>query len=73
MIVILSPDEIYVYSRPNYDLGPLQENPSVTMVEAPLMEISSSIIRKLIKEKKSIRYWVPDQVLEEIEQSGMYL
>lgn len=71
--VILANYEIYVYSRPNYDLGPLQEHPSVTMVEAPLMEISSSIIRKLIKEKKSIRYWVPDTVLEGIEQSGMYL
>jgi nicotinate-nucleotide adenylyltransferase len=71
--VILANYEIYVYSRPNYDLGPLQEHPSITMVEAPLMEISSSIIRKLIKEKKSIRYWVPDTVLEEIEQSGMYL
>lgn len=71
--VILSNYEIYVYSRPNYDLGPLQEHPSVTMIEAPLMQISSSVIRKLIKEKKSIRYWVPDKVLEEIEQSGMYL
>jgi nicotinate-nucleotide adenylyltransferase len=36
------------------------------------MEISSSVIRALIKERKSIRYWVPEKVLEEIEQSGLY-
>ena len=54
------------------ELGDLQEHPSVSIIEAPMMEISSSAIRKLISEKKSIRYWVPDKVLEEIERSSMY-
>lgn len=70
--VILKNFEIYVYRRPNYTLGELQEHPNVTLIEAPLMEISSSMIRKLIKEKKSIRYWVPDKVFEEIDRCSMY-
>ena len=70
--VILNNYEIYVYKRPTYKLGDLQEHPSVSIIEAPMMEISSSLIRKFIGEKKSIRYWVPDKVLEEIERSSMY-
>lgn len=71
--VILEHYEIYVYKRPTYDLGALEDHPSIHIVDAPLMEISSSQIRQLIKTQKSIRYWVPDKVLEEIEHSGMYL
>lgn len=71
--VILEHYKIYVYKRPHYDLGKLQNHPSINIIEAPLMEISSSIIRKLIKAQKSIRYWVPDKVLDEIERSGLYL
>jgi nicotinate-nucleotide adenylyltransferase len=70
--VILKHNEIYVYKRPNYDLGKLQKHPNVTLIDAPLMEISSSIIRKFIKEGKSIRYWVPDRVLDDIERSSTY-
>ena len=70
--VILNNYEIYVYKRPNYELGDLEEHPSIHIIDAPLMEISSSVIRRLIKEQKSIRYWVPDDVYEEISRSGMY-
>lgn len=70
--VILKNHEIYVYKRPNYDLGALQNHPKVHLFDAPLMEISSSIIRQFIKEKKSIRYWVPDKVLDEIERCALY-
>lgn len=69
---ILAHYEVYVYQRPNYDLGAFKDHPKVSLVEAPMMEISSSIVRKLIKEKKSIRYWVPEVVRQEIEQSGLY-
>lgn len=71
--VLLKNYQIYVYKRPNYDLGVYQDHPNVSLVDAPQMEISSSMVRKLIKEKKSIRYWVPDKVLQEIEQAGLYL
>ena len=41
-------------------------------LSAPLLEISSTHIRELIKERKSIRFLVPDVVKEEIESNGYY-
>lgn len=63
---------IYVYKRPAYELGNLAAHPKVVLFDAPLMTISSSFIRKMIKEGKSIRYWVTEKVLEGIESKGMY-
>ena len=70
--LLLRDYEIYVYQRPNYALGDLVAHPNVHIVEAPLMQISASYIRKCIAEKKSIRYLVSERVLEEIERSGLY-
>lgn len=69
---ILAHYGVYVYKRPAYDLGELAEHPSVSLFDAPLMAISSSLVRKMIQEGKSIRYWVTDKVLEGIESKGMY-
>ena len=44
----------------------------VKIINAPAIEISSTVIRKLIQEKKSIRYLVPDSVKEEIEENNYY-
>ena len=63
---------IYVYTRPGFlvknDLGA-----NLISIDAPLLQISSTEIRQMIKEKKSIRYLVPDKVKEEIERGGYYL
>lgn len=64
--------KIYVYKRPGYELGPLGNHPNITSVEAPLLDISSTHIRQLIKEKKSIQYLVPDAARLEIERSSIY-
>lgn len=45
---------------------------NIKVLDAPLLEISSTHIRNLIKEGKSIRYLVPDVVKEEIEKAGYY-
>lgn len=70
---ILDNYSLYVYSRPKIDLGELQQHPQVRILDGPLIEISSTHIRQLIKEGKSIRYWVPESVQEAIEHSGTYL
>lgn len=49
-----------------YDKG------NTIFMKAPMLEISSTEIRKLIKNKKSIRYMVPENVGEEIEACGYY-
>lgn len=61
----------YIYRRPGFEVTETF-GAAVTIVDAPLLEISSTHIRKLIKEKKSIRFLVPDVVKEEIEKNGYY-
>ena len=70
--LILRDHQIYVYQRPQYDLGELKDHAHVHLFEAPLMQISASYIRKCVKENSSIQYLVPEAVFEEIAVSRMY-
>lgn len=69
---ILKNHDIYVYQRTGYELGDLQNNPRITILEAPLLTISASYIRKQIKENNSIQYLVPDKVWDYIHGSSMF-
>lgn len=69
---ILKHHQIYVYNRPDYDLGKLQSHPNVHIFDAPMMYISASYIRKCIQNGKSVRYLVPDSVYEYLESSNIY-
>ena len=69
--VILNKHKIYIYKRPNFDITKTY-GATVQILETPLLEISSTHIRELIKNKKSIRFLVPDIVKEEIEIAGYY-
>lgn len=40
--------------------------------ELPLLEISSSQIRRRIRDKKSVHYLMPNQVIRYIEEEGLY-
>jgi len=63
--------EILVYPRPGYDtLNPL--GAKATMIDAPLLQLSSTYIRACIAQGKSIRYMLPEAVIEEIERGGYY-
>jgi nicotinate-nucleotide adenylyltransferase len=69
--VLVKNHPIYVYKRSGYEvISPLDIQPIV--LDAPLLEISSTRIRKLLKEGKSARYLLPDNVLEEIKKGGYY-
>ena len=68
---IINNYNILIYKRPSFEVNSkLPEN--VTIVDAPLLEISSTHIRKNIKENKSIRYLVPDEVMREIGINNYY-
>ncbi len=69
---ILADHDIYVYPRPKSDGGDLKNNARVKMIDAPLMEISASFIRKSIKEKKDVRYMMPESVWNYIEEMHFY-
>jgi nicotinate-nucleotide adenylyltransferase len=62
---------IYIYTRPGFEVSNSIEA-RIQVVDAPLLDISSTAIRSLIKEGKSIRYLVPDNVREEIEKGSYY-
>ena len=62
---------IYVYRRDGFEVKNTIEA-RLTIVDAPMLQVSATEIRRLIKEKKSIRYMVPDRVREEIEAGGYY-
>ena len=63
--------EIIIYLRTNF---PVTANllSNMTILNAPLLNISATTIRETIKQHKSIRYLVPDRVCDEIEQAGYY-
>ncbi|MDP4083438.1 MAG: nicotinate-nucleotide adenylyltransferase [Bacillota bacterium] len=55
--------------RPSYSH---QTNYPVQYIDVPAMEVSSSLIRKRLKEGKSVRYLMPDSVIEYIRGGGLY-
>ena len=70
---ILESCNLLVYPRPDAKPNELLLHPAVKLVNAPLMDISATYIRNLVKNKKSIRYLVPESVAEIISRKGYYL
>ena len=69
---ILKQYEIYVYNRHNYEMGIYKDHPKIKVFNAPLMEISSSFIRKAISEGKNIEYMLPEKVYKYIREMHFY-
>jgi nicotinate-nucleotide adenylyltransferase len=69
---ILDNYPIYIYKRPDFDTIPEHPGASITVLAAPLLQISATHIRNNIRDGKSIRYLVPDKVMLEIEQNSYY-
>ena len=69
--IIAASYPIIIYKRAGFEISnPLQAK--ITVADAPMIEISSTHIRELLKKGKSIRYLVPDVVKEEIERNHYY-
>ncbi|HEY8688665.1 MAG TPA: nicotinate (nicotinamide) nucleotide adenylyltransferase [Chitinophagaceae bacterium] len=63
--------QVLVYERPGF----ISENnfgENIITLKAPLLDISSTKIRDMIKNGKSIKFLVPDVVKEEIEKNHYY-
>ena len=62
---------IIIYNRPQFPINTLPEG-KIDVVDAPLLDISSTYIRKLIKDKKSARYLLSEEVMNDILANGYY-
>jgi nicotinate-nucleotide adenylyltransferase len=72
--VLLQNHEIYVYPRlsPEQENSNLKNHPKVHLINAPIVEISSTFIRKSIKEGKNIQPLLPSKVWEYIDHNNFY-
>ena len=69
---LLQNSSIIVYPRPGFE--PIHiEGAKMEIAKAPLIDISSTHIRYLIKSRKSIRFLLPENVRLMIENNGYYL
>jgi nicotinate-nucleotide adenylyltransferase len=60
-----------VYNRPGFEISETH-GANLHVLDAPLLEISSTYIRKQIKEGKSVRYILPEKVWDYLEGSSYY-
>ncbi|MFY0688807.1 MAG: nicotinate-nucleotide adenylyltransferase [Cyclobacteriaceae bacterium] len=69
---ILNQHGLIVYPRPGVQINEKMSGANVSYIEAPLIDISASLIRQLIKTGKSVKLLVPDPVWELIQGKGFY-
>lgn len=73
--VILEDYQVYVYPRIGDYINEennLTKHPNVTIVEAPLVEISSTFIRNAINKTKCVKHLLPVKVWSYIDRMNFY-
>lgn len=72
--LILEGHDIYVYPRISEGKTETQfdQHPKIHHVNAPIMELSSTFIRKSIKNDKNIRPMLPEHVWEYVDEMNFY-
>jgi nicotinate-nucleotide adenylyltransferase len=62
---------LIIYKRPGFEIvNDLSAN--ILLMDAPLLEISATYIRELVKRNKSIKYLVPENIEEEIKNNRFF-
>jgi nicotinate-nucleotide adenylyltransferase len=69
--IIIKNYSIIIYKRPGFQVNN-KLNAKIQIMDAPLLEISSTHIRELVRTGKSIKYLVPSSIEEEILASGFF-
>jgi nicotinate-nucleotide adenylyltransferase len=70
--VIIKNYQLIIYKRPGFEIiNSMDAN--VLVMDAPLLEISATYIRELVKQNKSIKYLVPENIEQEIQANRFFL
>lgn len=69
---ILEHYQLLVYPRPGSERCKLASHPHVKMVDVPMMDISSSFIRKQIAAHKDVRYLLTEPVYKYLTEMHFY-
>ena len=69
---ILEHYRILVYPRPGSERCQLASHPNVTMVDVPMMDISSSYIRQQIRQGKDVQYLLTEPVYKYLTEMHFY-
>ena len=71
---ILENHELYVYPRisDEKNVPDLLSHPKVHLIEAPIVEISATFIRKAIKENKNVRALMPERAWKYMDEMNFY-
>ncbi len=71
---IINKYHIIIYPRPGFEISiPEAYSDRVTVVNAPLIELSSTQIRNLLALQQSISFYVPENVEKYILENKLYL
>lgn len=70
---ILAKYHVLVYPRMGHEVNiPAELGERVQLVDAPIIELSSTEIRNRLAHGKSVRYYVPDEVFNYIRHHNLY-
>lgn len=61
-----------IYPRPGVSREEILSHKNIKLINAPMMEISSSFIRDAISQGKKVKYFLPPKVYEYIEEMNFY-
>ncbi len=70
--LILKDYQVIVYPRPGFKKEDFITQSNIKLVDAPLMEVSSSFIRNAISEGKDIRHFIPLKTYEYLDEMNFY-
>ena len=70
--LIVSNYHRYVYPRKGTENVDIKKHTNLTVVDAPIIEISSSFIRQAFSEGRNIKYFLPEKVYKQIIKMNYY-
>ena len=70
--IIVQNYPLIIYKRPAYEINN-NHGAQIEIMDAPLLEISATYIRELVRRKKSIKYLVPETIEREVQNNKFYL